>query len=69
MNPKPIRNKYCIDKEDLVIPFKCECCRQCYLFVQSKNIKLEDGNIVNKNGTCPYGGPFNGYNKKDAQQE
>lgn len=58
MNLKPQRNKYCIDKEDLMIPHRCKCCTQCYIYVQSYKNR--------KNGTCPFGGPFTGYIKDDG---
>lgn len=50
---KPIRNVYCSDKEDTVVPHSCECCTKCWVFVTSKD------NM--KNGKCPYNGPFRGF--------
>lgn len=60
MGIKPIRNKYCTDKEDLVVRAKCNVCNQCWIYVQSyRNLK---------NNGCPYGGPFEGYNRKDVEK-
>jgi len=57
---KPVKNVYCIDKEDLVVRVKCGVCKQCWMFVQSyKN---------SKNGGCVYGGPFKGYDRKDVEK-
>lgn len=56
--PKPFKNIYCTDRDDMVIEWKCECCNKCYLYVQS-----------NKIGSCPYGGPFSGYIREDEKQE
>ena len=54
--PKPlqgIRNVYCTHPEDKVVRWHCPCCRQCWLFVASRESR--------KNGTCPWGGPFAGH--------
>ena len=53
--PKVVRNGYCTDPEDRVIPYSCKVCRQCWLFVASKDNR--------KNGICAFGGPFAGYEK------
>ncbi len=54
--PKIIRNVYCVDPEDRVIPWSCPCCAKCYLFVASRKGR--------KNNTCVYGGPFEGFKKE-----
>lgn len=58
--PKVVKNVYCVDPEDRVIPWACSCCQRCWLFVASKDGK--------KNNTCPYGGPFGGYEREDPAQ-
>lgn len=50
MNEEPVKNVYCIDSDDMVIPYKCTNCNKCWLFVRG-----------NKTGSCPWGGPFKGY--------
>lgn len=50
--PVAVKNVYCTDPEDRVIPWKCKNCRKCWLFVASKRGK--------KNGSCPFGGPHQG---------
>jgi hypothetical protein len=52
---RQIRNVFCTDEEDRVIPWSCSCCVRCWMFVASL-----DGA---KNGKCPFGGPFGGYEK------
>lgn len=53
--PQIVRNVYCTDPEDRVVPWSCACCNRCWLFVAS--------NQGRKNGTCPHGGPFHGYDR------
>ena len=63
--PKIIRNVYCTDPEDRVIEWRCPCCVRCCLFVASRP-RLRGGDPARdgaKNGTCPHGGPFDGYER------
>ena len=56
---KPIKNIYCVDNGELVIPWKCGCCIKCWLFT----------NGIRKN-QCPCGGPFSGFkNLNDKLKE
>lgn len=48
--PKVVRNVYCTDPEDRVIEWSCPRCVKCWKFISGK-----------RSGTCPFGGPFNGY--------
>lgn len=52
-SPKIVRNGYCVDPEDRVVAHACPCCARCWLFVASRRGA--------KNGTCPFGGPFAGF--------
>ena len=52
---KPIVNRYCVGKGEKVVPWSCECCKRCWLYV--------DGRPVNR---CPWGGPFTGYEKVET---
>jgi hypothetical protein len=52
-SPKIVRNVYCIDPEDRVIPWSCPCCEKCWLFVASRKNR--------KNGACVFGGPHEGF--------
>jgi hypothetical protein len=47
--PQIVRNVYCTDPDDRVVPWNCPACRQCWLYVASRKGL--------KNGTCPFGGP------------
>ena len=53
-------NRYCTEPEDKVIAWSCPCCRSCWLYVASRGNR--------KNNSCPYGGPFGGYEKQDLVQ-
>ena len=53
--PKVIVNVSCTDPEDRVVETHCAVCRRCFVFVASKQSR--------KNGTCVFGGPYNGYEK------
>ena len=56
--PKIVRNVYCTDPEDRVIPYSCKCCVKCWLFVAGR-----------KQGSCPFGGPFGGFEKQEEAAE
>jgi hypothetical protein len=58
--PRIVRNVYCTEPEDRVIPWTCACCKSCWLFVASREGR--------KNGTCPFGGPFGGYIKAEPSE-
>ena len=55
MSNKPFRNHHCFDPAATVIDYACGCCEKCYLFVT--------GHAA---GTCPCGGPFDGYAMEDG---
>lgn len=47
---KIVRNTYCTDPKDRVVPWSCPCCSKCWLFVAGP-----------RKGACAFGGPFQGY--------
>lgn len=49
-SPRIIRNVYCTHPDDAVVEWKCVACQRCWLFVAGR-----------KTGTCPYNGPFSGF--------
>lgn len=59
--PKIVKNVYCTELEDRVVPWACACCQRCWLFVASRKGL--------KNGRCPFGGPFGGFAVDTKAQE
>ena len=47
---KIVKNVYCTEPDDSVIPWSCPCCTRCWLFVEG-----------GKKGRCPWNGPFTGH--------
>lgn len=53
---KPVRNHHC-GTDELVIAYRCKICTHCFLYVTG-----------NREGNCPYGGPFSGWEIDNAAE-